>query len=70
MRDCKLLVNYLSNYDGRINGENYGFRNGPRKRVKSFDTQPRLILNSLFLYIYSAAQIREVLYWFPSRAVG
>jgi hypothetical protein len=41
---------------------------GPR--VKSFLTQPRLILNSLLLVIFSAAWIREVLYWFPTDAFG
>ncbi|HET9911130.1 MAG TPA: hypothetical protein VFQ13_04525 [Anaerolineales bacterium] len=37
-------------------------------RVKSFLTQPRLILNSLLLFIFSAAWIRDVLYWLPRDA--
>jgi hypothetical protein len=39
-------------------------------RVKSFFAQPRLILNSLLLFIFSAAWIRDVLYWFPKDAFG
>ncbi|CAG0971080.1 hypothetical protein ANAEL_01184 [Anaerolineales bacterium] len=39
-------------------------------RVKSFLAQPRLILNSLLLFVFSAAWIREVLYWFPRDAFG
>lgn len=39
-------------------------------RVKSFLTRPRLILNSLLLFIFSAAWIREVFYWFPKDAFG
>jgi hypothetical protein len=39
-------------------------------RVKSFLTQPRLILNSLLLFVFSAAWIREFLYWFPTDAFG
>ena len=39
-------------------------------RVKSFFTQPRLMLNSLLLFIFSAAWIRDVLYWFPKDAFG
>jgi hypothetical protein len=35
------------------------------KRVKSFLTQPRLILNSLLLFVFSAAWIRDLLYWLP-----
>jgi hypothetical protein len=37
-------------------------------RVKSFLAQPRLILNSLLLFIFSAAWIRDVLYWLPKDA--
>ncbi len=32
-------------------------------RVKPFLTQPRLILNSLLLFVFSAAWIRDFLYW-------
>jgi hypothetical protein len=39
-------------------------------RVKSFLPQPRLILNSLWLFIFSAAWIRELLYWLPKDAFG
>ncbi len=39
-------------------------------RLKSFLTQPRLILNSLLLFGFSAAWIREVLYWLPKDAFG
>jgi hypothetical protein len=39
-------------------------------RVKSFLTQPRLILNSLLLFVFSAAWIREFLYWLPKDAFG
>jgi hypothetical protein len=37
-------------------------------RVKSFFAQPRLILNSLLLFVFSALWIRDVLYWFPKDA--
>ena len=37
-------------------------------RVKSFLTQPRLILNSLLLFVFSSAWIREFLYWLPKDA--
>jgi hypothetical protein len=39
-------------------------------RVKSFLTQPRLILNSLLLFVFSAAWIREFVYWLPKDAFG
>jgi len=39
-------------------------------RVKSFLTQPRLILNSLWLFIFSTAWIRDVFYWLPRDAFG
>jgi hypothetical protein len=39
-------------------------------RVKSFLTQPHLILNSLLLFVFSAAWIREFLYWLPTDAFG
>jgi hypothetical protein len=39
-------------------------------RIKTFLTQPRLIFNSLFLLIFSAAWIRELLYWFHTDAFG
>jgi hypothetical protein len=39
-------------------------------REKSFFTRPRLILNSLLLFIISAAWIRDVLYWLPKDAFG
>ena len=39
-------------------------------RGKSFLTQPRLILNSLLLFVFSAAWIRDVLYWLPKDAFG
>ncbi len=39
-------------------------------RVKSFLAQPRLILNSLLLVVFSAAWIREFLYWLPRDAFG
>jgi hypothetical protein len=37
-------------------------------RVKSFLTQPRLILNSLLLFVFSATWIRDFLYWLPTDA--
>jgi hypothetical protein len=40
------------------------------KRIKSFFTQPRLIVNSLLLLIFSSAWIRELLYWFHTDAFG
>src|SRR5512145_75968 len=40
------------------------------RRVRSFLTQPRLILNLLWLIVFSAAWIREFLYWFPRDAFG
>jgi hypothetical protein len=39
-------------------------------RVQSFLSRPRLLLNSLLLFIFSAAWIREVLYWLPKDAFG
>lgn len=39
-------------------------------RLKSFLTQPRLILNSLLLFVFSGAWIREFLYWLPTDAFG
>jgi hypothetical protein len=40
------------------------------RRIKSFLTQPRLIFNSALLFIFSAAWIRELLYWFHTDAFG
>jgi hypothetical protein len=39
-------------------------------RVKSFLTRPRLILDSFLLSVFSAAWIRDVLYWLPKDAFG
>jgi hypothetical protein len=39
-------------------------------RVKSLLTQPRLMLNALLLSVFSAAWIRDVLYWLPKDAFG
>jgi len=39
-------------------------------RVKSFLTQPHLILNPLLLFVFSAAWIREFLYWLPTDTFG
>jgi hypothetical protein len=39
-------------------------------RVKSFLTWPRLILNPLLLFVFSAAWIRDFLYWLPKDAFG
>ena len=39
-------------------------------RVKSFFAQPRLLLNSLLLFVFSAAWIREFFYWLPKDAFG
>jgi hypothetical protein len=39
-------------------------------RVKSFPTQPRLILNWILLFVFSVAWIRDVLYWLPKDAFG
>jgi hypothetical protein len=41
-----------------------------RTRIKSFPAQPYFILNSLLLFVFSAAWIREVFYWFPKDAFG
>ncbi len=38
--------------------------------VKTFLTQPRLVLNFLFLFIFSFTWIRDFLYWFPKDAFG
>jgi hypothetical protein len=38
-------------------------------RIKSFLTQPRLVLNSLLLFVFSAAWINEFLYWLPRDAL-
>ncbi len=38
--------------------------------VKSFLTQPRIILNPLLLLTFSAAWMREFLYWLPTDAFG
>jgi len=40
-------------------------------RVKSFFlTQPYLLLNSLLLFVFSAAWVRDCLYWLPKDAFG
>jgi hypothetical protein len=39
-------------------------------RIKSFLSQPQLLLNSLLLFIFSAAWIRELLYWLPKDSFG
>ncbi len=39
-------------------------------RLKSFLVRPRPILNSLLLFIFAAAWIRDVLYWFTTDAFG
>ncbi len=39
-------------------------------RIKSFLSQPRLLLNSLLLFLFSAAWIGELLYWLPKDAYG
>jgi hypothetical protein len=39
-------------------------------RIKSFLAQPRLMLNSLLLFVFSAAWIWELLYWLPKDAFG
>src|SRR5512145_1465962 len=39
-------------------------------RVTSFLAQPRLILNSFLLLVFSALWIRDLLYWFPRDAFG
>jgi hypothetical protein len=39
-------------------------------RVRSFLTQPCLILNSLLLFVFSAIWIRDVLYWLSKDAFG
>jgi hypothetical protein len=41
-----------------------------RARIKSWFAQPRIILNALLLLIFSAAWIREALYWLPQDAFG
>ncbi len=41
-----------------------------RARIKSFLSQPRLLLNSLLLFLFSAAWIGEFLYWLPKDAFG
>jgi hypothetical protein len=41
-----------------------------RTQIKSFLTQPRLILNSLLLLLFSAVWIRDVLYWLPTDTHG
>lgn len=38
------------------------------RRIKSFLAQPRLILNSLLMFVFSALWIRECLYWLPQDA--
>jgi len=38
--------------------------------VKSILAQPRLILNPLLLFVFSAAWMREFLYWLPMDALG
>jgi hypothetical protein len=39
-------------------------------RLESVITRPRLILNSLLLFIFSAVWIRDFLYWIPKDAFG
>jgi len=38
------------------------------RRIKTFLAQPRLILNSLLMFVFSALWIRECLYWLPQDA--
>jgi hypothetical protein len=38
--------------------------------IRSFFTQPRLILNSLLLFAFSAIWVRDFLYWLPKDAFG
>jgi hypothetical protein len=40
------------------------------KRIKAFLSQPRLIFNALLLFIFSAAWLREIFFWFPTDAFG
>jgi hypothetical protein len=40
------------------------------RRVQSFFAQPHRILNSLLLFVFSAAWIRDFLYWLPTDAFG
>jgi hypothetical protein len=49
---------------GRISAMDLG------ARLKSILARPRLILNSLLLFLFSAAWIRDCLYWFPKDAFG
>ncbi len=39
-------------------------------RIKAFLCQPRLLLNALLLFLFSAAWIRVLLYWLPKDAFG
>ncbi len=39
-------------------------------RVQTFLSRPRLVLNALLLFIFSAAWIRALLYWLPQDASG
>jgi hypothetical protein len=39
-------------------------------RIKSSLSQPRLVFNALLLFIFSAAWLRELLYWLPRDAFG
>jgi hypothetical protein len=39
-------------------------------RLITFLSRPRLILNALLIFIFSAAWIRELLYWLPQDAFG
>jgi hypothetical protein len=39
-------------------------------RIKSFFTQPRLVLNSLMLFVFSAVWIRDFFFWLPQDATG
>jgi hypothetical protein len=42
----------------------------PGRQLKSFHTRSRLIFNAALLFIFSAAWIRELLYWFHTDAFG
>jgi len=67
----------MTNVDDHPNPNRPADRSEPRisekglgRGVKSLLARPRLILNPLFLLIFSTAWVRELLYWLPLDAFG
>jgi hypothetical protein len=56
--------------DGTIRPTQWSLAMMLRTRIRSFLLHPRTIINSILLAIFSAALVREFLYWLPKDAFG